>query len=229
MARSLALPLKSVLLAAHLQVIHLLSGQADILTGMVFHGRPEAPGAERVLGLFLNIVPLVCTLPAGSWSALVRQTFAAEQELLPWRLYPIAHVQRQEGRTPLFQIVFNFIHFHVYHGLEKAKDFAYLGGRFIDPFDYMLKTNFIIYPFSSQLALVLNFNANLLCEESIQTIAAAYLQTMAAMAHTLSGDPTAHIRDTAPTQRSGVAQHDTRLAQASRLCRHMLPDRTNRE
>jgi amino acid adenylation domain-containing protein len=228
LARSLTVPFKSVLLAAHLQVIHELSGQAEILTGMVFHGRPETPEAERVLGLFLNIVPFVCTRPQGAWSDLIWQTFKTEQELLPWRHYPIAHLQRKERGTPLFQTVFNFVHFHVYQALEHAKDFAYLGGRFIDPFDYTLKANFIIYPFSSQLALILNVNANLLCKESIQTIGASYLQTLTAMAHPLSSSPNTGQLQIEPIQRSGIEQHDTHLAQAPRLCSHALPDHTNR-
>ncbi|HEX8087211.1 MAG TPA: amino acid adenylation domain-containing protein, partial [Blastocatellia bacterium] len=40
LARQAATPLKSLLLASHLRVLSLLSGQADVLTGVVSNGRP---------------------------------------------------------------------------------------------------------------------------------------------------------------------------------------------
>src|SRR5205823_10190817 len=51
LARKAGVPLRSVLLAAHLKVMSLLSGQADVLSGVVTHGRPEGPDGERVPGL----------------------------------------------------------------------------------------------------------------------------------------------------------------------------------
>ena len=77
-AAALAVPLKSVLLAAHLKVCALAAGQDDVLTGLVSNGRPEVEGGERALGLFLNTVPLRLRLGRGSWSALVRRSFMAE-------------------------------------------------------------------------------------------------------------------------------------------------------
>ena len=51
-ALSLAVPIKSVLLAAHMRVLSLLSGQEDVTTCIVSGGRPEGRDGERVLGLF---------------------------------------------------------------------------------------------------------------------------------------------------------------------------------
>src|ERR1700687_2938067 len=53
-----AVALKSVCLAAHLRVLQLAAGRADVLTGLVVNGRPETAGGERVRGLFLNTLPL---------------------------------------------------------------------------------------------------------------------------------------------------------------------------
>src|SRR5262249_37331995 len=39
-ARSASVPLKSVLLAAHLKVLSFISGQPDVVTGLVANGRP---------------------------------------------------------------------------------------------------------------------------------------------------------------------------------------------
>ncbi|HET9307320.1 MAG TPA: condensation domain-containing protein, partial [Candidatus Sulfotelmatobacter sp.] len=111
LAETEKVPLKSVLLAAHLRVLTLLCGTSDVVTGMVTNGRPEQADGERILGLFLNTLPLGLQLPGGSWRELVQSTFAAEREMLPHRWFPLAELQKQRGEV--FQAVFNYVHFHV--------------------------------------------------------------------------------------------------------------------
>ncbi|HEX4383229.1 MAG TPA: amino acid adenylation domain-containing protein, partial [Myxococcales bacterium] len=106
-------PLKSVLLAAHLRVMSALSGEADVVTGVVANGRPERQDAERALGLYLNTLPFRQRLSRTPWEGLVRETFDNERGLMQHRRYPLAEMQRRHGAT-LFETAFNFIHFHVY-------------------------------------------------------------------------------------------------------------------
>ena len=177
LARTAAVPLKSVLLAAHLKVIGLLSGQSEVLTGLVSHGRPEAPDAERVLGLFLNILPLRLSLSGCSWTDLVQATFKAERELIAFRYYPFPQSENHKGGFPLFETVFNFTHFHVYQNLVPLKDFEYLGGTFFDPFPYTLKANFIIDPLVFSLSIVLNYNKRIL-HNHIHDIGNTYIDVL---------------------------------------------------
>ena len=58
------MPFKDVLLAAHLKVLSLVSGQREVTTGYEHSGRPELPGAQASLGLHLNSVPLRLRLGA---------------------------------------------------------------------------------------------------------------------------------------------------------------------
>jgi aryl carrier-like protein len=111
-------PLKSVLLAAHLRVLSLLCGQSDVLTGLVANGRPEETDGERICGLFLNTLPFRLQLSGGTWIDLVQQVFEAERELLPYRRYPLAEIQRNLGGQPLFETAFNYVNFHVYQGCK---------------------------------------------------------------------------------------------------------------
>ncbi|XYI03830.1 non-ribosomal peptide synthase/polyketide synthase [Sorangium sp. So ce1128] len=120
-ARAAGAPLKSALLVAHLRVLALLSGQVDLVTGLVVNGRPEAREADRALGLYLNTVPFRQRLHGGSWIEAIQEALAVEQSLLPHRRYPMAHLLRRRG-GPLFEAVFNFTHFHVYRGIEAARD-----------------------------------------------------------------------------------------------------------
>jgi amino acid adenylation domain-containing protein len=112
LADSLAVPLKSVLLAAHLKVMSILSGQDDVLTGLSSHGRPEVAGGDQVLGMFLITLPLRLRLAPGTWRELIRDAFEAERELTPHRLYPLAALQTWWGREPLLETGFNYLNFH---------------------------------------------------------------------------------------------------------------------
>ncbi|MEW5926736.1 MAG: amino acid adenylation domain-containing protein [Gemmatimonadota bacterium] len=125
LARREGLPLKSFLLAAHLRVLAAAAGTDDVVTGLVANGRPEGAGAERVLGLFLNTVPLRLRLRGGSWLELARAGFGEERRLLPFRRFPAAELQRTRGGDPAFAALFNFVHFHVMDGVA-----AEGGGRF---------------------------------------------------------------------------------------------------
>ena len=130
LARTAGVPLKSVLLAAHLRALSVLTGSNDVLTGMVSHGRPETADGERVLGLFLNTLPFRRRLAGGTWLQLVQETFAAERELLPFRRYPMARMQQDLGNdTPLFEVIFNFVHFHVYEEMQNVGGLEVLGNE----------------------------------------------------------------------------------------------------
>ncbi len=61
-----SVPVKNVLLTAHLKVISLLSGKRDILTGVETNGRPEEIDSERTLGIHINTVPFRLKMAEGS-------------------------------------------------------------------------------------------------------------------------------------------------------------------
>ncbi|MEV7022685.1 amino acid adenylation domain-containing protein, partial [Kitasatospora sp. NPDC093558] len=105
--------LKSVLLAAHLKVLSSLTAEDVFHTGVVYHGRLEAPDAERVLGMHLNTVPFPATRPAGSWRQLVEQVYAREASIWAHRRYPLPAIQRDAGTTQrLVTTLFDHQNFH---------------------------------------------------------------------------------------------------------------------
>src|SRR6058998_1460128 len=93
LAKELAVPLSSVLLAGHAKVLGALSGEREVSTGYAaVRGRP----------------PLPCRLTTGphSWRALVLETHRAESELLSHRDFPLDDLRRELGLTrPLFETV----------------------------------------------------------------------------------------------------------------------------
>jgi len=118
-ASRVGVPVKTVLLAAHLHVLGHLAGQRRATGGVVVHGRPEELDADRVLGLFLNVVPVCVDAAPATWEDMVRAVFDAELDLLPYRRYPGAEIRKLAPSRPLFDTLFNYIEFHAYRGLDR--------------------------------------------------------------------------------------------------------------
>jgi non-ribosomal peptide synthetase component F len=183
-ARTAVVPLKTVLLAAHLRVLSVLSGSNDVLTGIVSHGRPETDDGERVLGLFLNTLPFRGKLLGGTWLDLVQQTFQAEREQLPFRRYPMARIQQDIGSdTSLFEVIFNFVHFHVYEELQNVSDLEVLDHLGVADTNYTLAVDFSLESEGSQISLELKYDAGQLNDSQIEAAVRYYRTCLETMAH----------------------------------------------
>ena len=183
LAKKAGVPIKSVLLAAHLRVLSLLTNQTDILTGLVSNGRPEAEDGERILGLFLNTLPFRLQLSGGTWIDLVQQTFKNERESLPFRRYPLAELQNNlNTRQSLFETLFNFVNFHVYQSLSEIKEIKALGGKFFEQTNFTFTVNFSLNLISSEVELTLKYDPSQLCEKQIKMIGGYYCEALTAMA-----------------------------------------------
>ncbi|HEX6184596.1 MAG TPA: amino acid adenylation domain-containing protein [Pyrinomonadaceae bacterium] len=182
-----AVPVKSVLLAAHLRVLALVGGQPDVISGVVANGRPEEDGGERVLGLFLNAVPFRLKLRGGTWAELARQTYEAEVELLPHRRYPLAEIQRARGGRPLFEVAFNYTHFHVYDGLRDFEEVELLGTDGVAATNFTLGANFGVSLNNSQVRLALHCDVGAVGAQCAEQMAGYYQRALAAMARDPEG------------------------------------------
>ena len=182
LARAAGVPLKSVLLAAHLKVLSVLSNQQDVVTGLVSNGRLEESDGERVLGLFLNTLPFRLNLAGGTWIELVQETFKAEREFLPFRRYPLIELQKILGGQSLFEAAFNFVHFHVYQNILGLAGLEELDRKTFQKTNFTFQANFGLDVVSSQVKLLLEYETSELCEEQVRTIGSYYTKTLAAMA-----------------------------------------------
>ncbi|ACU37467.1 non-ribosomal peptide synthetase [Actinosynnema mirum] len=117
LARRAGVPRRTVLLTAFHHTMSLFAEPGDPVgghsIGLVTNGRPERSGADRMRGLFLNTVPFGVRRTGRTWLDLVRDTFAAEQAVLPHRRVPMAHMARlRPGEPNLVEAVFNYVNFH---------------------------------------------------------------------------------------------------------------------
>ncbi|MBT2491914.1 amino acid adenylation domain-containing protein [Streptomyces sp. ISL-96] len=113
LATTAQVSLKAVLHAAHLKVMSQLTAEESFFTGLVSDTRPEAAGADRVYGMYVNTVPFAFDRSARTWRALVQQVFAQEVALWPHRQYPLPAMQRQAGGRRLVDVVFNYQDFRM--------------------------------------------------------------------------------------------------------------------
>jgi amino acid adenylation domain-containing protein len=182
LAQNAGVPLKTVLLAAHQRVMASLYGQSDVTSGLVCNGRPEEIDGEKLIGLFLNTLPIRTQLQRGSWVELVKQTFAAEQEIMAHRRFPLAEIQKLHGGRPLFEAAFDFVHFHVYKNLQGYRDLGFVEGHYFEANNLTTLTTFMLDVTSTQLQLHLDYDPNALCLEQIRRISNYYVNTVKAMA-----------------------------------------------
>ncbi|HEY0781751.1 MAG TPA: condensation domain-containing protein, partial [Thermoanaerobaculia bacterium] len=182
MAWSAGVPLKSVLLAAQVKVVGLLSGRREAVTGLISNGRPEAPDGDKTLGIFLSTVPLRLHLAGGSWLDLARQTFLAEREMLPYRRYPMAEIQRLSGGELLFDTAFNYTNFHVYGQLDLRGGLDLWGGYGFEQTYFALTAQMNLDEFSSRVSLALDYRSAGLTRREAEGIARCYARVLGAMA-----------------------------------------------
>ncbi|MDE9462049.1 amino acid adenylation domain-containing protein [Xenorhabdus bovienii] len=137
LARTVQVPIKSFYLAAHCITIALMSGEEEIVTGVITHARPEIKHAEHILGLFLNTVPLRTNVKGLSWLQIVETIYQNEKRNHRYRRFPLSEIQTDIG-TLTVQTAFNYIHFHVLQDVITKTDIE------IVAFDPKEETNFAI-------------------------------------------------------------------------------------
>jgi amino acid adenylation domain-containing protein len=203
LARAAAVPLSSVLLAAHLRALNLITGERKVVTGVVVHGRPEASDSEQARGLFLNVLPLSLDLTGGTWLDLVRVSFEAQAELLAHRHFPQASVQKawaqRWGREPMYEVAFNYTHFYALEALGRLPNLE-LASTFseIARTNLPLLTNFERGLEADGFGLMMSLEADggVIPVERLPLLAETYSAVLGAMA----ADPSARYEPASPTR-----------------------------
>jgi amino acid adenylation domain-containing protein/non-ribosomal peptide synthase protein (TIGR01720 family) len=142
LAAELRMPLRTLVLAAHVYALGVICGESEVVTGLVTNGRLEQQDGERALGLFLGTLPFRLRFTIGSWRDLVEQVHDVEKQIERHRRFPLAEIQRLAGQ-PLFETDFNFVHFHVFEQARQMHDdFQMLDGRGFEMTGFALVVNF---------------------------------------------------------------------------------------
>ncbi|WP_340615160.1 amino acid adenylation domain-containing protein [Xenorhabdus thailandensis] len=96
------------------QVLAKISGRDDVVFGTVLSGRMQGSAdIERILGMFINTLPMRITLAGNSTQATVQAAYRSLAQLLEHEQAPLALAQRCSGVAyplPLFNTLLNYRH-----------------------------------------------------------------------------------------------------------------------
>jgi amino acid adenylation domain-containing protein len=185
LARLAGVPLKSVLLAAYLRTMAYITGSTDVTTGVVFNGRPEGEDGEQVRGLFLNTLPFSLRLTGGTWMDLLSEVRDVEARIMPFRRYPLAELQHQRGGRPLFEMTFNFVHFHVLEALEKFEDLEVLDITSYAKTNFPFAGGFQLNPETQDIVMKVDYDSAKFPEEQV----VAFGRYVTAVLESMTADP----------------------------------------
>lgn len=222
-------PLKSVLMAAHVAAISRAGESQPPVTGVFTHGRPESEGADRTLGLFLNVLPLRIQMSGGTWRQLIRGIAEHEVTSFPHRRFPLAAIHEAIGCSQLFDTAFNYVNFHVVADAIRTPGIEILSTSSFGMNEFAWTTLARDNP-EGVLALELHFDPARIEEDLATRIARALQANLDAMADDLDREipqiesSFASPTMTAPARRTALHRAPTspcerRLAE---LCRRVL-------
>ncbi len=115
LAHACGVTMFGVLLPVYEVFLMRLSGQTDIVVGVLMAGRTE-PGSEGVIGHFVNLVPIRADLTGNpSFREVVARGWTALQNALENQDFPFVELVRilrplsRSGHTPLFRATLNVV------------------------------------------------------------------------------------------------------------------------
>jgi surfactin family lipopeptide synthetase A len=116
---------KSLYFACCLYALHSISGQRDMTIGIVGNNRPLKEDGHSLLGCFLNTVPVRLLFPPAAfcWREYVQCVEDKLNEVARHDRITLLRINEAVGdpakrQNPFFDILFNYINFHIYDALE---------------------------------------------------------------------------------------------------------------
>ncbi|MEX2964149.1 amino acid adenylation domain-containing protein [Microbulbifer sp. TYP-18] len=110
---------KSLWCSVYLILLHLLNGSDKILGLVASQGRPEIPDGDKMVGVFVNALPLKVSHCGLSWSEFILSVDQVLREQHRHRNYPVAQMQKDSG-LDFSATLFNYTNWHVYYGGDSA-------------------------------------------------------------------------------------------------------------
>ena len=181
LARAGHTTVSTVLQAAFAQVLMWLTGQRDVAFGTTVSGRPaEVPGADSMVGLFINTVPVRARMTSAITTAhLLGELHSAHNDVLEHQHLALSEIHRVAGQDHLFDTFFVYENYPL--------DAAALSGT-----DGLAVTEFIHreynhYPLAVQampdteLRLRIEFDTDVFDSADVETLVGRFERVLVAM------------------------------------------------
>ena len=182
LARSRHTTVNTVLQAAWAQLLLGMTGQHDVVFGVPVSGRPaELPGAESMLGLLINTVPVRATMTATTTAAdLLDQLQDAHNDTLEHQHLALSEIHRVTGQERLFDTLFVYQNYPIDTGVL-------LGGSSGLAITESASRDYTHYPLTirvlpgTELGLRVEFDTEVFDAEDIDRLIARLRKLLAAM------------------------------------------------
>ncbi|WP_156747935.1 condensation domain-containing protein, partial [Mycobacterium sp. 1465703.0] len=189
LARTRHTTVNTVLQAVWAQVLMWLTGHPDVAFGVAVSGRPsEVPGAESIVGLLINTVPVRADITAATTTAeLLDQLQHAHAKTLEHQHLALNEIHRITGQDKLFDTLFVLENYPVDTSTLTGADgltIAAFSSR--ESTDYPLTMQAVV---GDELGLRLEYDTDVFDTESIETIGRGFRRVLKA----LTVDPTRRL------------------------------------
>ncbi|CAM4081186.1 non-ribosomal peptide synthetase [Mycobacterium basiliense] len=189
LARSCQTTVSTVLQGAWAQLLCSLTGQHDVVFGVAVSGRPaEVPGAESMLGLLINTVPVRARMSATTTTVhLLDQLQSAHNDTLEHQHLALTEIHRITGHEQLFDTLFVHENYPIDTG-------ATLGAGELTITETKIR-DYTHYPLTIQaipgheLGFRVEFDTDVFDTATIQALIGRFGRVLA----TMSGDPTRRL------------------------------------
>ncbi|MDO6428137.1 amino acid adenylation domain-containing protein, partial [Thalassotalea sp. 1_MG-2023] len=167
---------KSIFLSLHLKALSILSGQGNVTTGVINHGRPETEGSDEILGVFLNNLPFKMQVADHSkWHDLIEDVHRQEREHASHRRFPLSEIKALDDGQELFDVAFNYTAFRPYESMSDE----WLGSGGHDYSNYLFVLQAGLSAVSGEYYLFLDADCTRLDEFYAQTYCQVYKEVIA--------------------------------------------------
>ena len=174
LAKSLNVSLDEIILAAHFKFLSIYSSREDVLSGIVFNGRPSIENIDTTLGLFLNTLPFRIKIEDFSWRELILSVSEKKKIIYPHRRYPLMKIMQDIKEDPLFNIIFYFTHFHVYKQLSENEQFKIIDQMHYERTNFPLAINCVLNPVTKKLDILFNYETKKYSSDQINSLSDCY-------------------------------------------------------
>ncbi|MFC4634985.1 amino acid adenylation domain-containing protein [Dokdonia ponticola] len=114
--------LKSVLFGSYMYALKMLTYEEDIVVGLVSNNRPIVEDGDKILGCFLNTLPVRINFENYKEATWIEYFKGIEKQQIQLKgkdrmpLFEISKIlnERTDEKNPFFDVLFNFIDFHIY-------------------------------------------------------------------------------------------------------------------
>ncbi|MER2492708.1 amino acid adenylation domain-containing protein, partial [Catenovulum sediminis] len=145
-------------------VVAACSGRDDVVFGTVLSGRLQGTsGAEDMLGVLINTLPIRVKIGQMSAQALIAQVQNALQDLLPYEQTQLSEVQQCSGLAngvPLFSAIFNYRHSLSFESADQANSgIEFLNGQERTNYPFSLSVDDLGQAFELEIQVDASINA----------------------------------------------------------------------